>query len=44
MVDTIDVAYHVALKGGPPRYVEERWDQLVDQAQRNAEGLVAKKK
>jgi electron transport complex protein RnfB len=44
MVDTIDVAYHVALKGGPPRYVEERWDELVDQAHRNAEGLLAKKK
>ena len=24
MVDTIDVAYHVALKGGPPQYVENR--------------------
>ena len=44
MVDTIDVAYHVAVKGGPPQYVEEKWDALVDAAQRNAEGLLAKKK
>ena len=39
MVDTIDVSYHVALKGGPPEYVEQHWDELVEQAQRNAEGL-----
>ena len=32
MVDTIDVAYHVALKGGPPEYVEQHWDDLVDAA------------
>jgi electron transport complex protein RnfB len=44
MVDTIDVSYHVAVKGGPPTYVDEHWDNLVDAAQRNAEGLVAKKK
>ncbi len=44
MVDTLDVSYHVALKGGPPAYVEQNWDNLVDAAQRNAEGLVAKKK
>ena len=30
MVDTIDVAYHVAVKGGPPEYVDEQWDDLVD--------------
>jgi electron transport complex protein RnfB len=44
MVDTMDVAYHVAVKGGPPEYVEEQWDHLVDAAQRNAEGLLTKKK
>jgi electron transport complex protein RnfB len=44
MVDTMDVAYHVAVKGGPPNYVEEKWEELVDAAQRNAEGLLAKKK
>ena len=44
MVDTIDVSYHVALKGGPPEYVEQHWDDLVEPAQRNAEGLLAKKK
>ena len=44
MVDTIDVAYHVAVKGGPPSYVEEKWDELVEAAHRNAEGLLAKKK
>jgi electron transport complex protein RnfB len=44
MVDTIDVAYHVAVKGGPSEYIDEKWDELVDAAQRNAEGLLAKKK
>jgi electron transport complex protein RnfB len=44
MVDTIDVAYHVGIKGGPPEYVEENWDHLVTAAHRNAEGLLAKKK
>jgi electron transport complex protein RnfB len=44
MVDTVDVAYHVAVKGGPPSYVDQNWDNLVGQAQRNAEGLLAKKK
>lgn len=44
MVDTIDVAYHVAVKGGPSEYVEENWETLVDAAHRNAEGLLAKKK
>lgn len=28
----------------PPQYLDEQWDALVDQAQRNAEGLLAKKK
>ena len=27
MVDTIDVAYHVAVKGGPPAYVEQKLGQ-----------------
>jgi H+/Na+-translocating ferredoxin:NAD+ oxidoreductase subunit B len=44
MVDTIDIAYHVAVKGGPPEYIDENWDDLVDAAHRNAEGLLAKKK
>jgi Na+-translocating ferredoxin:NAD+ oxidoreductase subunit B len=44
MVDTMDVAYHVAVKGGPPQYVEEKWDDLVNTAHRNAEGLLSKKK
>jgi Na+-translocating ferredoxin:NAD+ oxidoreductase subunit B len=44
MIDTMDVAHHVAWKGGPPEYVERHWDGLVDAAQRNAEGLLAKKK
>ena len=44
MVETLDVAQHVALKGGPPEYVERHFDVLVDAAQRNAEGLLAKKK
>ena len=32
------------MKGGPPEYVDEHWDGLVEAAQRNAEGLLAKKK
>lgn len=44
MVETMDVAYHVAVKGGPLGYVEEEWDTLVDQALRNAEGYLAKKR
>ena len=44
MVDTINASYHVAFKGGPPEYVEQHWDDLVESAQRNAEGLLAKKK
>ncbi len=44
MVNTIDVAYHVAVKGGPPEYIDENWDELVNQAHRNAEGLLTKKK
>ena len=44
MVDTLDVAQHVAWKGGPPEYVDEHFERLVDSAQNNAEGLLAKKK
>src|SRR3954468_4690006 len=44
MVDTTDIALHVAFKGGPPEYVEKHFEDLVDAAQRNAEGLLAKKK
>ncbi|AMV39187.1 indolepyruvate ferredoxin oxidoreductase subunit alpha [Planctomyces sp. SH-PL62] len=44
MVDTADVASHVAAKGGPPRYIDEAWDDLVDQALRNAEEFLAKKR
>jgi electron transport complex protein RnfB len=44
MVPTQEVALHVALKGGPPDYVEKHWDDLVDLAHRNAETLVAGKK
>lgn len=43
MVDTTLAAHAVALKGGPPEYVEMHWDDLVDAAQRNAEKSVAKK-
>jgi len=44
MVDTVEVAHHVAVKGGPPEYVSRHWDDLVDAAQRNAQALVAGKK
>jgi electron transport complex protein RnfB len=43
MVSTVEAAQYVALKGGPPEYVERHWDALVDAAQRNAQALVAKK-
>ncbi|WP_165249979.1 4Fe-4S binding protein [Paludisphaera soli] len=43
MVPTPEIAGHVAAKGGPPRYVDETWDALVDQARRNAEEYLAKK-
>jgi hypothetical protein len=32
MVPTERVAEWVAVKGGPPGYVQENWDRLVDQA------------
>ena len=41
MVDTIERRPARGLKGGPPEYVERHWDDLVDAAQRNAEGLLA---
>ncbi len=44
MVETLDVAQHVAHKVAPPEYVDRHFDDLVDAAQRNAEGLLAKKK
>jgi electron transport complex protein RnfB len=44
MVSTYDLAHHVAVKGGPPEYVERHWDDLVDSAQRNAEQLASGKK
>ena len=44
LVPTQEVALHVALKGGPPEYVEKHWDDLVDVAHRNAEVLVTGKK
>jgi electron transport complex protein RnfB len=44
MVDTVESAYHVAVKGGPPEYVGRHWDDMVDAAQRNAQALVAGKK
>jgi Na+-translocating ferredoxin:NAD+ oxidoreductase subunit B len=43
MVATLEVAQHVAVKGGPPEYMEKHWDDLVDAAQRNAVALASKK-
>ena len=43
MVDTTLAAQAVALKGGPPEYVERHWDDLVEAAHRNAEKSIAKK-
>src|SRR5271170_3931107 len=37
MVDTPEIAKHVADKGGPPDYVENNWDRLVTVAQNLAE-------
>ncbi len=44
MVSTFEAAHHVAVKGGPPEYVERHWDDLVDSAQRNAVALSSKGK
>ena len=37
MVATPTIAQHVAVKGGPPDYVEKNWDRLVASAQSIAE-------
>lgn len=37
MVPTTEVADYVAVKGGPPEYVEKHWDELVGTAYRLAE-------
>lgn len=37
MVDTPEIAQHVANKGGPADYVEKNWDKLVGAAQSLAE-------
>jgi electron transport complex protein RnfB len=44
MVSTYEVAQHVADKGGPPEYVEEHFDGLVEAAQRNALALASGRK
>jgi hypothetical protein len=40
MIKTPAVAQAVADKGGPPEYVEQNWDRLVNQAQAIAEAYV----
>ena len=40
MVPTPEIAQHVAVKGGPPDYVEKNWDKLVGAAQELAEVYV----
>src|SRR3954453_12771240 len=37
MIETPRIAQEVAVKGGPPGYVEKNWDRLVGQAQALAE-------
>ena len=37
MVATPTIAEHVAVKGGPPNYVEQNWDRLVSAAHTIAE-------
>jgi electron transport complex protein RnfB len=44
MVPTVEVAQHVADKGGPPDYVEKNWDRLVSVAQSLAEIAAEQKK
>ncbi len=44
MVPTPEIAQHVAVKGGPPGYVEKNWDRLVNAAQALAELAVEQKK
>lgn len=41
MVDTVDVGWHVAEKGGPPGYIHENWDRVVVPAIRMAEMAAA---
>ena len=42
MVPTEEVAVAVAEMGGPPEYVQENWERLVDTAQHLAELKAAK--
>ena len=42
MIPTEEVAVAVSQMGGPPDYVEENWDRLVDTAQHLAELKAAK--
>jgi hypothetical protein len=42
MVPTIDVAECVAEKGGPPEYLRENWERVVEPAIRMAELAAAK--
>jgi Na+-translocating ferredoxin:NAD+ oxidoreductase subunit B len=44
MVPTPEIAQHVAVKGGPPEYVEKNWERLVNVAQSLAELAVEQKK
>lgn len=37
MVDTVDVGWEVAQKGGPDEYLAENWDRLVEPAIRMSE-------
>lgn len=42
MVDTLETPDAVALKGGPPAYVAQHFDDMVDGAYRNAEAFAKK--
>ena len=44
MIDTLQSAQEVALKGGPPEYVARHFDDMVDSAHRNAAALASKAK
>ncbi len=37
MVPTVDVAWHVANKGGPEEYIRENWERVVEPAIRMSE-------
>ena len=44
MVPTIDVAAELAAKGGPPDYIRDNWERIVEPAIRMSELAAANQK